>query len=726
MDDEDLLTRARLSKNGPKFTRLWDGDATDYDGDLSKADLALVGMLAYWTGGDAERIDRLFRQSGLMRDKWERADYRERTIARALADLQQVYTPTATPRTERKRQDRRETQHYDWQERTETALERNRLLRQVAERAKERVRAHFEARETSPLVVALPPGVGKSHQIAELGLEFDIAWISERHDMRKSVPALRDYYRAIQPCTEVNCLDFRRHEALAMKGRNTWPLHRAHGCDYYTQHTEEGSAVYQIPHVETAYPKRHEAIIADELNLGNWLPERIITHNAIQAVLASPYLASSSDIADLMRALRETLTTAQREDTEFFGKALFDALDAELEGQLEEVLGRLEFDARAVDMRPVEPIELSLGEIENLSPVVVPYVYTALSAELPQWRSCGEWNSSMHIAPGDGHGWALHLIEPRQFRTFEGEELPPWAILDATADTRLLELLLGQPVQLVSETVPPPPRMRHIAVRTGKRYNKYSLVEGKYSDRARERVVAEATYVLRGIEGDGTLRRAGKVGLITFQGAEDALGEALGMPDEQRGHFWGMRGSNALEDCSVLLIIGTPTPNLDQVEWWARALYRDDPTPIDTTTEKDEDGRPHYVDMRLRELVDHLTYTELTQCAHRNRPLRYDGRTVVTFCLGEIGYLPATETITALPQLTASGEEHAEIKREADVERLEEAARRLMERGERLTVEGLRSEARLARDTVARWLRKRRAEESAAPDEQTTCVPESA
>jgi hypothetical protein len=58
-------------------------------------------------------------------------------------------------------------------------------------------------------------------------------------------------------------------------------------------------------------PKRHEAIIADELNLGNWLPERIITHNAIQAVLASPYLASPTDNADLMRALRETLTTAQ-------------------------------------------------------------------------------------------------------------------------------------------------------------------------------------------------------------------------------------------------------------------------------------------------------------------------------------------------------------------------------------------------------------------------------
>jgi len=40
--------------------------------DHSRADLALCGMLAFWCGGDPERIDRLFRRSDLMREKWDR------------------------------------------------------------------------------------------------------------------------------------------------------------------------------------------------------------------------------------------------------------------------------------------------------------------------------------------------------------------------------------------------------------------------------------------------------------------------------------------------------------------------------------------------------------------------------------------------------------------------------------------------------------------------------
>ena len=47
----------------------------------SEADLALCNLLAFWTGGDPARMERLFAQSGLVRAKWRnRPDYRERTI----------------------------------------------------------------------------------------------------------------------------------------------------------------------------------------------------------------------------------------------------------------------------------------------------------------------------------------------------------------------------------------------------------------------------------------------------------------------------------------------------------------------------------------------------------------------------------------------------------------------------------------------------------------------
>jgi putative DNA primase/helicase len=81
-DDRQLLQRAAMAKNGYKFSRLWAGDTSDYGGDDSRADLALMSMLIFWTSGDALRADRLFRQSGLMREKWERDDYRRRTFER--------------------------------------------------------------------------------------------------------------------------------------------------------------------------------------------------------------------------------------------------------------------------------------------------------------------------------------------------------------------------------------------------------------------------------------------------------------------------------------------------------------------------------------------------------------------------------------------------------------------------------------------------------------------
>jgi primase-polymerase (primpol)-like protein len=84
-DDREVLERAFAARNGMDFRRLWNGDWSAY-GSQSEADLALVSHLAYWSDGDVEQVERLFRSSGLYRPKWERADYRARTIAKALDD----------------------------------------------------------------------------------------------------------------------------------------------------------------------------------------------------------------------------------------------------------------------------------------------------------------------------------------------------------------------------------------------------------------------------------------------------------------------------------------------------------------------------------------------------------------------------------------------------------------------------------------------------------------
>ena len=96
--DEELLERARAAENGDRFDALWRGQTGCYDSH-SEADMALCLHLAFWTGGDDRRMDALFRQSGLMREKWDDvhyadgAMYGEQTIERALGMVDDVYEP---------------------------------------------------------------------------------------------------------------------------------------------------------------------------------------------------------------------------------------------------------------------------------------------------------------------------------------------------------------------------------------------------------------------------------------------------------------------------------------------------------------------------------------------------------------------------------------------------------------------------------------------------------
>ena len=94
LTDEELLSRAMKAANGEKFKVLWEGDTTGYQSQ-SEADLALCCLLGFWTQGDGDRIDALFRQSALSRKKWLNRDYRERTIRQAQSGLMEFYSPKA-------------------------------------------------------------------------------------------------------------------------------------------------------------------------------------------------------------------------------------------------------------------------------------------------------------------------------------------------------------------------------------------------------------------------------------------------------------------------------------------------------------------------------------------------------------------------------------------------------------------------------------------------------
>jgi len=81
-----------------KLKKLWTGDISEYGEDQSRADLALLDILAHHLKNDAVNIEKYFSASVLgRRDKWtQREDYRRRTIAKAISGKEPTPEDTKT------------------------------------------------------------------------------------------------------------------------------------------------------------------------------------------------------------------------------------------------------------------------------------------------------------------------------------------------------------------------------------------------------------------------------------------------------------------------------------------------------------------------------------------------------------------------------------------------------------------------------------------------------
>jgi len=98
-DDDELIRRALVARGSARqvfggawtFADLWAGNVPETS--RSEADLAMASHLAFWTGCDVPRIERIMRRSGLMRDKWNehRTYLRDKTIVHACATTKNVY-----------------------------------------------------------------------------------------------------------------------------------------------------------------------------------------------------------------------------------------------------------------------------------------------------------------------------------------------------------------------------------------------------------------------------------------------------------------------------------------------------------------------------------------------------------------------------------------------------------------------------------------------------------
>ena len=73
LDDKEVIETALSSSSGEKFYRYYyDGDISMNGNDHSSADMSFCCMLAFWCNGDEEQMDRIFRNSALYREKWDK------------------------------------------------------------------------------------------------------------------------------------------------------------------------------------------------------------------------------------------------------------------------------------------------------------------------------------------------------------------------------------------------------------------------------------------------------------------------------------------------------------------------------------------------------------------------------------------------------------------------------------------------------------------------------
>jgi len=100
LTDDELIKLASASRDGEDFVKLYRGEWQGTFKSQSEADYALCRKLAFWSGRNEGQIDRIFRTSGLLRDKWNTPHYGDgttygaKTITNACTNTKKTYKPT--------------------------------------------------------------------------------------------------------------------------------------------------------------------------------------------------------------------------------------------------------------------------------------------------------------------------------------------------------------------------------------------------------------------------------------------------------------------------------------------------------------------------------------------------------------------------------------------------------------------------------------------------------
>jgi putative DNA primase/helicase len=95
--EDELIRIAYNSKNGMRFKLFMEGGWEQFYNSQSEADMAFANDLAFWTNRDFYKMDSIFRNSSLYREKWDEkrsnSTYGADTLNKAIAECANVFSP---------------------------------------------------------------------------------------------------------------------------------------------------------------------------------------------------------------------------------------------------------------------------------------------------------------------------------------------------------------------------------------------------------------------------------------------------------------------------------------------------------------------------------------------------------------------------------------------------------------------------------------------------------
>lgn len=398
-----------------------------------------------------------------------------------------------------------------------------------------------------------------------------------------------------------------------------WPYIN-NACIYHRQKLQPQPIVF-VQHLDIAlhhpFLKKTNILIGDESPLSAFLyPWRIEPRDIVPSGLfSSEEHAPDTALIELVEALRTLVDSAPPINPET--KKPFPAW----EGQL--LLGQLGGAEHVLDVCDEH------SKIDVTAKAAVPAIWSPDQAEtVPCWyldqllpllkveaREAVAGHEYVHRVRVDRQGLTL-LLRRRQ------DQLPSHVIwLDATANPRMYRDIFGGEIEVVAPRVKMTGKVYQVHARLN---NKDRLVGGNAERTTRIDHAAERKAVQQQVDQIVRIGRYQRPATISFKAIIDEFGY-------ESAYFGGLRGSNRLQDCDALIVVGTPQAGIPTLRDQAAMLLSGRTLPFDMTWSDrilPYPGHPYgyaasgfWHDKTLQSLLQETRESELVQAAHRVRPL---------------------------------------------------------------------------------------------------------